>query len=163
MLRPSAALAAGLVSLALLTACSEQKEDAPSRADDSANSSAPSAEQSEDTLEKQDEVPDKWPPEVPLPLGYEIKAASEPIEGEFHSAQVIGLPKKAVTATLEEFKSSGFTQEGLSKAMNDRGFFRFVNKKWSVDLTAAPMDEKGEPTMKDTGVYTLIYMVGPAK
>ncbi|MFF8611926.1 hypothetical protein [Streptomyces sp. NPDC015350] len=163
MFRPSAALVAGLVSLALLTACSDQQEDAPARSGSTAGSSAPSAEASEEGLEKQDEVPDEWPPEIPLPLGYKIKASSEPTRAEFHSAQVIGLPKKAVTATLNEFESNGFTQEGLSKAMNDRGFFRFVNEKWQVDLTAAPMDKKGEPTMEDTGVYTLLYMVGPVK
>ncbi|MFF3785662.1 hypothetical protein [Streptomyces sp. NPDC001933] len=163
MLRPSAALAAGLVSLALLTACSDQQEDAPARAGSSADSSAPSAEASEGDLEKQDEIPDEWPPEIPLPLGYKISAVSEPTQAEIHSAQVIGLPKKAVTATLGEFESNGFTQKGLSKAMNERGLFRFVNEKWQVDLTAAPMDKKGEPTTEDTGVYTLLYMVGPVE
>ncbi|NYV74056.1 hypothetical protein [Streptomyces sp. UH6] len=163
MFRPSAALAACLVSLALLTACSDQKDDAPAKADSTAPSSAPAAGATEEGLEKQDEVPDEWPPEIPLPLGYEIRAASEPTQAEYHSAQVIGLPKEAVTATLEEFESGGFTEKGLSDAMNDRGFFRYVNEDWSVDLTAAPMDAKGEPTMEDTGVYTLLYMVGPAE
>ncbi|MBQ0868408.1 hypothetical protein ACH4RA_33555 [Streptomyces smyrnaeus] len=163
MRRPSAVLAAGLISLALLTACSDEQKDGPSRAGSTADSSAPSVKASEDKLEKQDEVPDEWPPEIPLPLGYKIKAGSEPTQGEYHSAQVIGLPKKAVTATLNEFESNGFTQKGRSKTMNERGFFRFVNKKWDVNLTAAPMDKKGEPTMEDTGVYTLLYMVGPAE
>ncbi|MEU6102852.1 hypothetical protein [Streptomyces flaveolus] len=163
MLRPSVALAAGLVSLALLTACSDQKEDASAQAGSSAGSSSPAAGPSEEGLEKQDEIPDEWPPEIPLPLGYKIEAASQPVQAEYHSAQVIGLPKEAVTATLKEFESSGFTDKSLSKAMQDRGFFRYENEKWSVDLTAAPMDKKGEPTMEDTGVYTLLYMVGPAK
>ncbi|MER5499783.1 MULTISPECIES: hypothetical protein [unclassified Streptomyces] len=164
MFRPSAALVAGLVSLALLTACSDQQEDAPARSGSTAGSSAPSAEASEEGLEKQDEVPDEWPPEIPLPLGYKItNAVSNPQQTNVHAAQVIGLPKEAVTATLNEFKSNGFTQKGLSKAMNDRGIFRFVNEKWQVDLTAAPMDKAGEPTMEDTGVYTLLYMVGLVK
>ncbi|MEU3664734.1 hypothetical protein AB0E77_34160 [Streptomyces sp. NPDC032940] len=163
MFRPSAALAAGLVSLTLLTACSDQKEDdAPPRAGSTAASSASSAGSSEEGLEKQDEVPDEWPPEIPLPLGYKIKAGSEPLEGQYHSAQVIGLPKEAVTATLKEFEANGFKDEGLSDAMKDRGFFRYTSEKWEVDLTAAPMDKNGEPSTEDTGVYTLLYIVGPA-
>jgi alkylhydroperoxidase family enzyme len=163
MLRPSAALVAGLVSLALLTACSDQqKDDASDRAGSSA-AVAPSLGASEEGLEKQDEVPDEWPPEIPLPLGYKIEAASEPTQADYHSATVLGLPKEAVTATLEEFKSSGFTEKGLSEAMNERGFFNFVNEEWDVSLTAAPMSKKGEPTTEDTGVYMLMYLVSPAK
>ncbi|MFD8199632.1 hypothetical protein [Streptomyces sp. NPDC059701] len=164
MLRPSLALAAGLVSLALLTACSDQKEDSSAQAGSTTGTSTPAAGPSKEGLEKQDEVPDDWPPEIPLPLGYKIEAAGgDPIKGQYHSAQVLGLPKEAVTATLKEFESNGFTDKSLSKAMQDRGFFRYENKKWSVDLTAAPMDKKGEPTTEDTGVYTLLYLVGPAK
>jgi len=161
MLRPSAALAAGLVSLVLLTSCSDQKEDTP-KDDSKANSSAPAASPSEEALEKQDEVPDEWPPEIPLPLGYEIEAASEPTQAEYHSAQVVGVPQEAVRATLKEFESNGFTQS-LGDAMSERGIFSYESKKWSVSLTVSPTDSKGEMTTEDTGVYTMAYIVGPAK
>ena len=162
MLRPSAALAAGLVSLVLLTSCSDQKEDTPAKDDSKANSSAPAAGPSEEAMEKQDEIPDEWPPEIPLPLGYEIEAASEPTQAEYHSAQVVGVPQEAVRATLKEFESNGFTQS-LGDAMSERGIFSYESKKWSVSLTVSPTDSKGEMTTEDTGVYTMAYIVGPAK
>ncbi|MEO3765944.1 hypothetical protein [Streptomyces sp. B8F3] len=162
MLRPRAALAAGIVSLALLTACSDKQEDPPAKDDSKANSSAPAGKPSEEAIEKQDEVPDEWPPEIPLPVGYEIKAASEPTQAEYHSAQVVGVPQEAVSATLKEFEANGFKQS-LGDAMSERGIFNYESKKWSISLTVAPMDSKGEMTTEDTGVYTMAYLVGPVK
>ncbi|MFV2197439.1 hypothetical protein [Nocardiopsis sp. LOL_012] len=154
MPRIPAVLAAVLLSLSALTACSDEPAEVPAE-----QTEAESSEQAQDAVEAQDQLPEDWPEEIPVPEGYELQAISDPAEGEVYAVNVFGVSLEDKDAMLADFEANGFTKTEENQE-EVGGTHTFENDEWEVILIVMPADENGNPTAEETDTYAIGYSIG---
>ncbi|WP_028647460.1 hypothetical protein [Nocardiopsis sp. CNT312] len=144
------ALAAVLLSPSALTACSDEPEGATAE-----QTEVEPSEQAQDAVEAQD----RWPEEIPVPEGYELRATSDPAEGEVCAVNVFGVSSEDRDAGLAGFEADGFAETAENQE-EVGGTDTFESDEWEVVLVVMPAEENGNPTAGETDAYAIGCSIG---